>query len=222
MARRRSKSGGESFGEGLILLALYALAVAVALALLLGTVAIDAGASGIDKLRGREPRGLRLTRALWFRLRHRHAPIRVQTIGELLMLTPTEFEDAIAQSLRNRGYKQVTRCGGAGDLGVDITARDANGLSIAVQCKRYTPGRPVGSREIQLFIGMLTTEHKAERGVYVTTSGFTDPARVLGKRHGINLIDGRELARITGPAGPPVSASGSVPEEVVMVDPVSP
>jgi restriction system protein len=221
VARRRKQTGAESLFEGLILLALYALAVAVALAFLLGTIAIDAGSAGVDRLRGREPRGLHLTRGLWFWLRHRHAPIRVETIGELLVLTPTEFEEAIAQSLRDRGYRQVERCGGAGDLGVDITARDPNGLSIAVQCKRYTPGRRVASREIQLFIGMLTTEHKADRGVYVTTSSFTDPARALGKRHGIKLVDGRELARILGPMSPP-HASGSVPEEDLMIDPVSP
>jgi hypothetical protein len=200
---------------------LYAFAIAVALAVLLGTVTIDAGALGLDKVLGRAPRGLRLTRALWFRLRHRHAPIRVQTIGELLVLTATEFEEAIAQSLGDRGYRQVKRCGGAGDLGVDITAHDPNGCSIAVQCKRYALGRPVGSREIQLFIGMLTTEHEAERGVYVTTSSYTNPARALSKRHGINLIDGGELARILGHEGPRL-ASGSVPEEVVTVGAVSP
>jgi restriction system protein len=130
-----------------------------------------------------------------------HPPLRVATIGELLMLTPTQFEEAIAQTLRDNGYTRVERKGGAGDLGVDITCRDPNGETLAVQCKRYAPGKLVGSRELQLFIGMTTTHHPVDRGVYVTTSGYTQPARKLAEQHGIRLIDGHQLARIIGPAG---------------------
>lgn len=131
-------------------------------------------------------------------------PIRVESIGELLMLTPGEFEEAIAQGLRDRGYAHVQRRGGPGDLGVDITCVDPAGERLAVQCKRYAPGNLVGSREVQLFIGMVTTEHRGARGVYVTTSGFTAPARQLADRHEVRLIDGIELARIFGIEGPPL------------------
>ena len=131
-------------------------------------------------------------------------PIRVQTIGELLTLTPTQFEEAIATVLRDRGYRSVQRVGRSGDLCVDITCRDPAGAAVAIQCKRYTPGHKVGSKDIQQFIGMLTVHHRADRGVYVTTSGYTRPARELAARHGIRLIDGQELARIIGPEGPPL------------------
>lgn len=131
-------------------------------------------------------------------------PIRVASVGELLMLTSTEFEEAIAQSLRDRGYRHVHRRGGPGDLGVDITCFDPNGEQLAIQCKRYAPGNLVGSREIQLFIGMVHTEHDVDRGVYVTTSGFTGPARDLAERHGIRLMGGYELARTFGFDGPPL------------------
>lgn len=200
---RKKKSGAEDLIEGLVVVAFLIATLAIAFVVLVGAMALDGAAVGIDMLRRRERRGLRFTRGLWFRVRHRRAPVRVATIGELLMLSPTGFEEAIAQSLRDRGYSRVRRCGGAGDLGVDVTARDPNGLSIAVQCKRYAPGNLVGSREIQLFIGMIATERKADRGVYVTTSGYTEPARTLGQRHNINLIDGWSLARILGDAGVP-------------------
>lgn len=131
-------------------------------------------------------------------------PFRVESIGELLMLTPTEFEEAVAQGLRERGYRHVQHRGGPGDLGVDITCLDPDGVRLAIQCKRYAPGNLVGSREVQLFIGMVTTEHRGARGAYVTTSAFTAPARTLADRHGIRLIDGVELARIFGFEGPPL------------------
>jgi restriction system protein len=102
----------------------------------------------------------------------------------------------IAKSLRDRGYRNVKRRGGPGDLGVDITARDPDGATVAVQCKRYAPGRPVGSREIQLFIGMTTTHHRVDRGTYVTTSSYTAQARKLAEQHRITLLDGRDLSKL--------------------------
>jgi restriction system protein len=156
----------------------------------------------------------------WLRAMFGHPvvpPVRVASIGELLMLTATEFEEAIAQSLRDHGYRHVSRRGGPGDLGVDITCIDPNGERLAIQCKRYAPGNLVGSRELQLFIGMIHTEHDVDRGVYVTTSGFTAPARELALRHNIRLLDGYELAHTFGLDGPPIP-SRQAPEKRVVVD----
>jgi restriction system protein len=155
-----------------------------------------------------------LVRVLGWPLRlFREPRIRARTIGELLMLNPSQFEEAIAQSLRDNGYRHVRRRGGPGDLGVDITCHDPNGQRVAVQCKRYAPGKLVRSRDVQLFIGMVTTEHPVDRGVFITTSGFTEPARSLAKRHPwIRLIDGGELAHIIGPEGPPLLTAQSEPE----------
>jgi restriction endonuclease Mrr len=49
---------------------------------------------------------------------------------------------------------------------------------------------------MQLFIGMVYVHHKAEHGIYVTTSRFTDPAAALAREHDIMLIDGTELTRL--------------------------
>ena len=64
---------------------------------------------------------------------------------------------------------------------------------MVVQCKRYAPGYKISSPEIQMFIGMQRVQHRTERAIFVTTSDFTAPARKLAQRHGIMLIDGREL-----------------------------
>ncbi|RLI41792.1 hypothetical protein DRO64_07060 [Candidatus Bathyarchaeota archaeon] len=73
--------------------------------------------------------------------------------------------------------------------------RDRDGRTVMVQCKSYSnQNHPVGSPEIQLFIGMLVTEYKADRGICVTTSYFTQPAMKLARKHGIEVWDGDRLA----------------------------
>ncbi len=125
------------------------------------------------------------------------------TLQELLNLTPRQFEDAIAQMLRDLGYRSVRRVGGAGDLGVDISCRDRHGRLIVVQCKQYKPGRKVGSPTVQTLIGMAFIHHRADRAMLVTTAGFTREALSLAQRHGIRLIDGMELTRIWNGAATP-------------------
>ena len=119
-----------------------------------------------------------------------------QTLGELLVLTPVQFESAVGDILRRNGYRSVKRVGKSGDLSADLWCRDHKGRSVVVQCKRYSPGSRIGSRDIQEFIGMMTVHHRAERGIFVTTSEFTQPAISLARRHGIMLVDGRGLTRL--------------------------
>ena len=60
------------------------------------------------------------------------------------------------------------------DLGVDGFARHPDGL-IVVQCKRYSPGKLIGSPAVQQFKGVIE-ENDALRGYLVTTSGFSAAA----------------------------------------------
>lgn len=124
-----------------------------------------------------------------------------------LSLTPTGFEYAVARLLAQAGYRDVGVTGGAGDLAADITAVDPNGRSAIVQCKRYAVSHKVGSREVQQFIGMAVTHHRAERMLYVTTSQFTDPARRLGEQHGVVLFDGSGLLRLSREVADTISRS---------------
>lgn len=118
---------------------------------------------------------------------------RRRTLRHLLAGPPTAFEETVAGLMRREGFRQVHRVGGAGDLTVDVMARDRAGRLVIVQCKRYGPTRPVGSKEVQTFIGMLTIHHRADYGLYVTTSGFTGPAAALAGQHDIALVDGPML-----------------------------
>lgn len=114
-------------------------------------------------------------------------------LGQLLMLTLGQFETAAGHLLTHSGYHAFIRVGGAGDLGVDLVGMTADGRRVAVQCKRYAPGRKIGTPAVQSFIGMMVTEYQASEGIFVTTSEFTAPAIQLAQKHGIMLIDGRGL-----------------------------
>lgn len=95
----------------------------------------------------------------------------------------------------------MRRVGGSGDLNADVTARDPQGRSVVVQCKRYAVGNRIGSPAIQTFIGMAHVHHKAERGIFVTTSSYTDDARALARQHGLTLWDGSDLTRMVSRTG---------------------
>ncbi|GIW05091.1 MAG: hypothetical protein KatS3mg059_1711 [Thermomicrobiales bacterium] len=126
------------------------------------------------------------------------------TLGDLLVLTPSQFENLTARVLTALGYKDVTVVGGAGDLAADLSCRDPQGRLTVVQCKRFAPGSSVGTPVIQTFIGMIHVHHRAERGIVVTSATFTQPAIELARQHGIALVDGDSLRLLVHLTGVPV------------------
>ncbi len=161
--------------------------------------------------------GLGLTIWIW-RRRQRARQIeakirlrRLQRLGELLTMSPAEFEGAVAELFRALGYRDVKHIGGSGDLGVDLTAIAPNGQRVIVQCKRYSPGNKVGSPAVQNLMGAVVN-HGAACGFFVTTSEFTGPAKQLAQtsRVPISLIDASRLVQLAEQAqagAPPVVAS---------------
>ncbi len=85
--------------------------------------------------------------------------------------------------------------GGPGDGGIDgIINEDRLGLDVIyIQAKRWEG--PVGSSQIRNFVGALAGQ-RAGKGVFITTSTFTQDAQEFVKTVGakIILIDGRQLA----------------------------
>jgi len=115
-------------------------------------------------------------------------------LNDLLALSPTAFEEAMVDLFRDLGYRNVTRTGGPGDLAADITCNDPAGRRVVIQCKRYARDNHVGSPVLQAFIGMITVHHKADHGIFVTTSSFTAQADDLARTHRVTLYDGKGLA----------------------------
>ena len=121
-----------------------------------------------------------------------------------LALTPPRFERLILDLLRAMGYggghdTMYRETPVSGDGGIDgIINEDTLGLdAVYIQAKRYAPGLVVGEPAIRDFIGALTSIG-ATKGVFVTTSSFSRPARdIVGRiQQRIVLIDGERLARL--------------------------
>ncbi len=117
---------------------------------------------------------------------------------------PAFFEKLIVELLLAMGYGGTSEeagraLGQSGDDGVDgVIDQDPLGVDqIFVQAKRYAEGNNIGAGAIRDFYGALSLK-KAHKGIFVTTSAFSQPAvdtaRGLGSR--IVLIDGLQLSRL--------------------------
>jgi restriction system protein len=90
----------------------------------------------------------------------------------------------------------LQRVGGVGDGGIDgVISLDKLGLEkVYVQAKRWQTS--VGRPEIQAFYGALAGQ-RANKGVFITTSGYTPPALEFARSvEKIVLIDGARLAEL--------------------------
>jgi restriction system protein len=125
-----------------------------------------------------------------------------ELLDRVLAAPPTFFEGLIVALLLAMGYGGSREeagkiVGRAGDGGIDgVIDQDALGLDrVYVQAKRYGIENPVSEPEIRAFSGSLGAA-KANKGVFVTTSHFTQPAQSFAERHPfkIVLIDGERLA----------------------------
>ena len=102
-------------------------------------------------------------------------------------LDPYEMQDLVAGLLRAMGYKTIVSPRGS-DLGKDIIASpDGLGLEdpvILVEVK-HRPNTTIGAHEIRSFKGALK---KTNRGIYVSTGGFTTDAKYEAERSEIPII----------------------------------
>lgn len=84
------------------------------------------------------------------------------------------------------------------DGGIDgVIDQDILGLRrVYIQAKRYKDGNTVGRPDVQSFVGALTG--KADGGVFITTSQFTDGAKEYAEKVGLQvvLIDGARLTKL--------------------------
>jgi hypothetical protein len=131
-------------------------------------------------------------RRLWQRLKFWQVARRAARIDALRALSPSEFEELVVELYGVLGH-HARRTGGAGDHGIDVVVRAANGERWLVQCKRWRGN--VGEPVVRDLYGVLHHE-KAERGVILTTGVFTDQARAWARGKPIDLIDGDQLLRL--------------------------
>lgn len=115
---------------------------------------------------------------------------------------PVFFEHAVVQLLLAMGYGGTTGKGNATQLsndgGIDgVIDQDVLGLNrVYIQAKRYADSNTVGRPDLQAFVGALSG--KADSGVFITTSRFSDGAIQYAKNvpTRIILIDGARLTEL--------------------------
>lgn len=109
-----------------------------------------------------------------------------------------EFERLIGNLLSRMGF-QVELTKASGDGGVDVVAHFAQPFfqgRYLIQCKRFSVANAVGAPVIREFYGAVRADHRAVKGIFVTTSNFTEQAREFAERVGIELIDREGLGRL--------------------------
>jgi restriction system protein len=137
-------------------------------------------------------------------IREVEAALASDLIARICAASPAFFEGLVVDLLLAMGYGGSRAGAGralgkSGDGGIDgVVDQDQLGLDrIYIQAKKYDPENGVSEPEIRGFSGSLGA-NKANKGVFVTTSYFTQPAKDFAERHPfkIVLIDGAELARL--------------------------
>jgi HJR/Mrr/RecB family endonuclease len=115
----------------------------------------------------------------------------VRSINEMLALSPTEFEDMVAEIYRARKCR-VEHRGGPGDKGVDLMVTDPKGYRHVVQCKRYK-GR-INRAHIDELDSVVGSEG-AIGGILVTTGQASPEVHRRAKEKGVVIIDGTKLVQ---------------------------
>jgi restriction system protein len=126
-----------------------------------------------------------------------------ELLARLRKLSPSFFERVVVELLVKMGYggsraDAGKAIGKTGDGGIDgIIKEDKLGLDVVyIQAKRWE-NNPVGRPDVMQFAGALQAQ-KANKGIFITTSRFTDDARSYVSQIGskIVLIDGEQLTSL--------------------------
>ena len=123
---------------------------------------------------------------------------RVVLLDAVRNIEPSKFERLCQRLLRESGFIDVEVTGRSGDGGIDgrgiIRFAGLIGFPVLFQCKRYSGSSTVTPSQIRDFRGAMTG--RADRGLIITTGGFTQEAQREATRDGappIDLIDGSLL-----------------------------
>lgn len=126
-----------------------------------------------------------------------------ELLARLKKISPAFFERVVVELLVKMGYggsraDAGKAIGRSGDGGIDgIIKEDKLGLDVVyIQAKRWD-NNPVGRPDVMQFAGALQAQ-RANKGIFITTSRFTDDARNYVSQIGskIVLIDGEQLTNL--------------------------
>jgi restriction system protein len=111
-----------------------------------------------------------------------------------------QFEVAVGEAFRSRGFSVEPRGGASADGGIDLVLTKGRERFL-VQCKHWRANK-VGVSVVRELYGAMAAEG-AVGGFVVTSGRFTDEARRFAAGREIELLDGEKLARMFQPAPTP-------------------
>lgn len=129
---------------------------------------------------------------------------RERRIASLEALSPRDCELAIARLFAAEGW-DVRPTGAGADEGIDIVCRKGGQMAV-VEVKRYASSNRVGRPALMKFHS-ASLHAQADLAIFVTTSGFTEPAKEFALQHGILLVNREDLAARLARAFPDVDSS---------------
>ena len=133
-----------------------------------------------------------LVKKIFHLIKNRHYS-RIEKLLKHFAENPLEFEQYIADLYTERGFEtEVTS--GSGDGGKDIIMYKGR-HKYAVEVKLYNQSHKVDRERIQkLHSAMIDSD--ADRGIFVTTSDFTDPAYEYAEKYNISTVTGKDLSKM--------------------------
>ena len=108
-----------------------------------------------------------------------------------------EFEKDVSTLMADLGYEVDHKAASRnGDGGVDVYAHHkGDDESWIIQCKCFSLDRKIGPNYIRELIGSLAAYPAGTRGMFVTTTTFTEGALDLAAKHSIKTIDGERFTQ---------------------------
>jgi HJR/Mrr/RecB family endonuclease len=123
--------------------------------------------------------------------------IRPNAISSIHALSGQEFEHVIRALLTEMGF-QAELTAPTADGGIDLIAeldKPFIGGRYLFQCKRYSDGNMVGASEVRDFYGAVMAD-RAVKGIFITTSDFTNQAKEFGAQSGLELVNISRLIQL--------------------------
>jgi restriction system protein len=119
-------------------------------------------------------------------------------LSTLRILSPRGFEKVCRELLRESGFENVEVTGGSADGGIDgygtLEINPFVSFRVLFQCKRYAKGNLISRAQVGDFRNTMIG--RAEKGIIITTSGFSNAAIQEANREGapqVELVDGDKL-----------------------------
>lgn len=122
-------------------------------------------------------------------------------IDVLRQLSPSGFEKVCRELLRESGFENVEITGRGADNGIDgygtLELNPFVSFKVLFQCKRYKEDQSVSRAQVGDFRNAMIG--RAEKGILITTSSFSNAAIKEANREGappVELIDGEKLVKM--------------------------